>query len=346
MATRRQAIEELRASGETVKIADVAKLAGVSQTTVSRVLNEQRSLVSRTTYRKVEKVIEQLGYQPTALSRALRQGHSNLVALLLPDTQNPFYSTIADSIEVCLQQDGLNLVLCNTRENAQVQDAALRHMQSFRIRCCAMLGAVDSPGLREAAERKVPLLFINRAPPDGVVAPFVGIDNRAAGADVARFLVGKGIRSAGVIGGPTSSSASRARFEGFRDAMAALGAPIDADHIWHAELSIQAGYDLAAAILAGRDRPRAVFCANDLIAYGLHTRAVEAGLRVPEDLFLVGFDDNPLNRWLAPWLTSVHIPYQEFGPIVRSIIADGGAREPGSILLPYSIVERGAAAGS
>ena len=318
MPTRRQAIDDFRASGETVKIADVARLAGVSQTTVSRVLNEQRTLVSRATYRRVERVIEELDYQPTALGRALRQGQSNLVALFLPDTQNPFYSAIADSIEVCLQQDGLNLVLCNTREDAAVQDAALRHLLSFRVRCFVMLGAVDSPGLRDAAERKTPLLFINRFPPAGVVAPFIGIDNYAAGADIARYLVARDATDVGVISGPS----------------------IAPQNTWQSELSIKAGYDLGAAIIGRTDMPRAIFCANDLISYGLHKRATEHGIRVPENLLIVGFDDNPLNRWLAPWLVSVQVPYQEFGPIVRSIIADVGRPIADQIILPHLIVER------
>lgn len=340
MPTRRQAIDDFRASGETVKIADVARLAGVSQTTVSRVLNEQRTLVSRATYRRVERVIEELDYQPTALGRALRQGQSNLVALFLPDTQNPFYSAIADSIEVCLQQDGLNLVLCNTREDAAVQDAALRHLLSFRVRCFIMLGAVDSPGLRDAAERKTPLLFINRFPPAGVVAPFIGIDNYAAGADIARYLVARDATHVGVISGPSMSSASRSRYEGFRDTMASLGHPIAPHNTWQSELSIKAGYDLGAAIIGRTDMPRAIFCANDLISYGLHKRATEHGIRVPENLLIVGFDDNPLNRWLAPWLVSVQVPYQEFGPIVRSIIADVGRPIADQIILPHLIVER------
>ncbi|MCL4188559.1 MAG: LacI family transcriptional regulator [Rhodobacteraceae bacterium] len=340
MPTRRQAIDDLRASGGSVTIADVARLAGVSQTTVSRVLNGQRGLVSRATFRRVERVIEELDYQPTALGRALRQGQSNLVALFLPDTQNPFYSAIADSIEVCLQQDGLNLVLCNTREDAAMQDAALRQLLSFRVRCFIMLGAVDSAGLRDAAERNTPFLFINRLPPAGIAAPFIGIDNYAAGADIARYLVPRALTEVGVVSGPSRSSASRSRYEGFRDTMAALGHPIRPDNTWQSELTIKGGYDLGAAIIGRAGMPRAIFCANDLISYGLHKRATENGVRVPDDLFIVGFDDNPLNRWLAPWLVSVQVPYQEFGPIVRSIIVGSNLPAADQIILPHHIVER------
>ncbi|MDF2371952.1 MAG: LacI family DNA-binding transcriptional regulator [Rhizobiaceae bacterium] len=340
MVSQKQAIEEFLASGNSVKIADVAKLAGVSSTTVSRVLNGQNKLVSKSTYRRVERVIGALNYQPGALGRALRQGQSDLVALFMPDTQNPYYSAITDSIEVCLQQDGVSLVLCNTREQPLVQDAALQLVLSFRIRCIVMLGAVDSPGLRSAIGGSVPVLFINRAPPEGVVAPFIGIDNRAAGSDVAKHLHQKGLTRVGAIRGPLGSSASRLRFEGFRDSMADFGKPIEPNDTWLSELTIQAGYELAHEVLKDSDRPQAIFCANDLIAYGFYRRAEECGVKVPEELLLVGFDDNPLNRWLAPWLTSVSIPYERFGPVVRAMISGNEGDYAGPVLLDHRIVER------
>lgn len=340
MASQKKAIEEFLASGSPVKIADVAEMAGVSPTTVSRVLNGQRTLVSKGTYRRVERVIDALNYRPGALGRALRHGHSNLVALFVPDTQNPFYSSIADSIEICLQQDSVNLILCNTREEPEIQDSALRHVLSFQIRCVVMLGAVDSPGLRSAADGNVPILFINRAPPEGITAPFIGIDNHLAGSDVARHFIEKGVKRGGVISGPLASSASRLRFEGFRQTMAELGAPVDINFTWQTDLTIQAGYDLADAILDRDDPPEAIFCANDLIAYGFFRSAAERGIRVPEDILLVGFDDNPLNYWLAPWLTSVRIPYESFGPVVRAMISESAENSAGTVLLMHRIVER------
>src|SRR5690606_31218424 len=109
---------------------------------------------------------------------------------------------------------------------------------------------------------------------------------------------------------------------------------------WQCELSIRAGYDLGEQVVRHPERPRAIFCANDLIAYGLYNRAMENGVRVPDDLFIVGFDDNPLNRWLASWLVSVQVPYEEFGPIVRAIIAQGSRPAPDQIILPHLIVDR------
>jgi LacI family transcriptional regulator len=339
MTSTKKMIEEFLVDSIPAKIADVAKFAKVSPTTVSRVLNNERTLVSKNTFCKVERTIKALGYQPTALGRALRRGHSDLVALFVPDTLNPYYSNITDSIEVCLQQDDVNLVLCNTREEPSKQDAALQLVLSFRVRCIVMLGAVDSPGLRDALKGNVPVLFINCAPPEGTIAPFIGIDHRAAGSDVAKLLHSKGVKRVDVIRGSKFLSSTHLRFGGFQDTMAELGTPIEPGHVWQAELTGQDGYDVASKVLEGDQYPEAVFCANNLIAYGFYRYATQLGLKVPDDLLLVGFDDNPLNRWLAPWLISVSTPYEDFGPVVRALISGNKDDQGGPILLDHKIVE-------
>lgn len=323
-----------------LKLRDVALKARVSVATASRVLNGQHDVVSPKTYRRVVKLIEELGYAPATLGRALRQGQSNMVALLLPDIQNPFYSAIANSVEQALRQDDVSLVLCNTGEDPQSQDAALRQVRGFRARCVALLGAVDSPGLYDAAHQGVPLVFVNRRPPPGLNGTFIGIDNRKAGGDVARLLHAQGVRRFGVIHGPMHSSASRDRFGGFADTLQELGCKLHVGTVWDGELTIQCGWDLGVKVLAKADRLDAVFCGNDLIAYGLHRRLVEHGLRVPEDLLIVGFDDTPLNRWLAPWLTSVRVPYEAFGTTVRELLRNSEASSPREVLLEHRLIER------
>lgn len=327
-------------SGSGPKLSDVARKAKVSVATASRVLNGQRDLVSSSTYRRVRKVIDELGYAPAALGRALRRGHSNLVALLLPDIQNLFYSAIASSIEQSLQGDGISLVLCNTGDDPEAQDAALRQVLGFRARGVVLLGAMDSPGLRAAATQGVSLIYINRRPPPGLEGVFVGIDNARAGGDVARLLYEHGGRRFGMIRGPMHSSASRDRFAGFSQTLQELGCKLSASMVWSGELSIQCGWDLGAKVLAKADRLDAMFCGNDLIAYGLHRRLVDNGLRVPDDLAIVGFDDTPLNRWLAPWLSSVRVPYEEFGPTVRRLLGDSQLPAAHEVLLEHHLVER------
>lgn len=335
----RKQVDAEASAGGVLKLRDVALKAKVSAATASRVLNGRHELVSPATFRKVMKVIEELDYAPAALGRALRRGNSNMVALLLPDVQNPFYSAIANSVERCLRQDNISLVLCNTGEDPRTQDVALRQVRGFLTQAIVLLGAVDSPGLREAARQGVPLVYVNRRPPPGLPGTFVGIDNARAGEDVARLLYSQGARRFGVIRGPMHSSASRERFSGFSDTLKELGCRLKTGMVWDGELSIQCGWELGERVLAAGQLD-AVFCGNDLLAYGLRSRLVEEGVRVPGDLAIVGFDDTPLNRWLAPWLTSVRIPYEVIGQTVRDLMRNGLPATPGEIVLEHTLIER------
>lgn len=325
-----------------VRIDDVAREAGVSISTVSRVVNGVANKVSEETLERVRAVIAEMDYRPAHIGRALRTAQTQLVALLIPDTANAFYAAIANSIEAAMMGTGHSMILCNTREDPAVQDHYLNEMEAHTVRGMALLGAVDSPGLRKVARHNIPIVFVNRKPPTGIYGPFIGIDNRRAGRDIAKHFLERGFGPCGAIHGPLSSSASRERFEGYRDGLAEGGQQLNPQLVCDAELSMESGYEAAGKLLAGREKPRAIFCGNDLIAYGAFRRCREMGLAVPGDVALFGFDDNPLNEWIAPWLSTIHVPYESFGPTVLSELqrlweGKGAPRKVEQRLLPYQI---------
>jgi len=316
--------------------------------TVSRVLNDQdRGKVSATTRARVRQAIQELDYRPTQAGRALRKLASHLVGLLIPDITNAFYSAIAHSAELAFRELGYAMILCNTDEDPSLQDAYLEEMRAHLAAAVVLLGAVDTPGLRQAVDAGTLVVFLNRKAPPGLVGPFIGIDNRAAGAEVAQHFLRRGYREIGAIHGPLASSASRERFEGFCDRLAAEGVTLAPERIAAGMLTIESGYSAAERLLRGASRPRAIFCGNDLMAYGAHRRCTEVGLAVPEDVALFGFDDNPLNDWLAPWLSTVHVPYDRFGPAAAELVRDviAGRRSAGDreVLLPFRITLRASA---
>ncbi|MCB8883863.1 LacI family DNA-binding transcriptional regulator [Acidisoma cellulosilytica] len=337
-----------RMEAQTAKpagIQAVAARAGVSIATVSRVLNGISTKAGVETSARVRQAAEELGYRPAHAGRALRMRQTRLVALLMPDIANAFYSAIARSIETTLRDRDHTMILCNTGEDPDLQDFYLREMQAYHVRGVALLGAVESDGLDQALASGLPIAFVNRKPPRGG-GVFVGIDNRAAGLAVAEHFLAKGFQSCGVIHGPLHSSASRERFEGFMDRLREAGcAPLPA-HILDGGLSLEGGYREAARMLAGSHRPRAIFCGNDLVAYGLFRRCRELGLSVPQDIAIFGFDDNPLNDWTAPWLSTIHIPYDAFGAAVTDALFrlwDGTGKAGPADPLPFSIKLRGSA---
>ncbi|TAM58751.1 LacI family transcriptional regulator [bacterium] len=325
-------------------IDDVAAAAGVSIATVSRVLNGIEHKASSETRHHVLAAAARLGYRPVHAGRALRTMRSALVALFVPDTSNLFYATIADAIASHLKDSGSSMILCNTRDEAAIQDRLLEEMESHLVNGIVLLGALDSPGLRQAINNGLPIIFLNRKPPAGIAAPYIGVDNRLAGRQVAEHFLERTWSPVGAIHGPLASSASRGRYEGFRARLTRAGIRLEPRLVRGAELTIQSGYQAATAMLAQRPYPRAVFCGNDLIAYGLHERCGELGISVPEQMAIFGFDDNPLNAWLAPWLDTIRVPYDQYGATVAGALArlaeTPRRRVPRETILPHRVVIR------
>jgi LacI family transcriptional regulator len=324
-------------------IRSVAARAGVSIATVSRVLNGVANKASPNTIERVRRAAAELDYRPVSVGQALRHRQSRLVALLASNLANPAMAAIAASAEVALRQAGYVMVLCDTHDTAALQDEYLLEMRAQFVRATVLLGAVPSAKLKEFAAADEPLLFVNRRRPLGGQAAFVGIDNRRAGRDVADLFGARGIESLAVIHGDLKSSATADRIAGFRDRVKRHGARLEDGRVLTDDSAdhLDIGYRAMERLLAADKPPRGVFCTSDLIAYGAARRAREHGFAVPCDLMVVGFDDNPLNDWIAPWLTSVRVPYERYGAAIVAALQniwDGAAPQP--ILLPHQIVAR------
>jgi LacI family transcriptional regulator len=331
-------------------IATVAERAGVSIATVSRVMNGVAKKASDATAERVRAAVVELGYRPGSVGRALQARRSRLVALLVPNLANPAMAAIAASVEAALRREGLVMVLCDTHDQPAIQDEYLLEMRAQLVCATVLLGAVASPQLAAMAQDGAPLLFVNRRSPDGASRPFIGIDNDRAGRAVAAFFLSRGVAVSGVIHGDLASSATAERVAAFRDALARGGQNLADPAVGTLDVPdhMAIGYRCAATLLARRRKGRSgVFCSSDLIAYGAHRAITEAGLRVPQDVTLVGFDDNPLNDWVAPWLTSVRVPYDLFGDAVMKglyAVWSGAATE--TVLLEHRLVVRDGTAQS
>jgi LacI family transcriptional regulator len=332
--------------GSQPSIASVAARAGVSIATVSRVVNGVANKASAATTERVRRAILELGYRPISAGRDLRQRSSRIVALLTANLANPAMAAIAAAAEAALRAEGLVMVLCDTHDRPELQDEYLLAMRAQRARAMVLLGAVASPVLARMLQEREPLVFVSRRSPHGD-APFVGIDNRVAGVEVARHLVERGCRDLAVIHGNLASSATAERLAGFRAEARRLGAGPHRGAILSGAAGdhLRLGYTAMGRLLERGRRPDGLFCTSDLIAFGARRRALEAGLDAPRDLVVVGFDDSPLNDWVAPWLTSVRVPYDSFGPAIARAIA--GRPAPGAdidTILPHLLVPRGMAA--
>jgi LacI family transcriptional regulator len=332
--TRRPA---LAGATPPVSIAAVAARAGVSTATVSRVINGVANKASASTIERVRAAIEALGYRPMGAGRSLRRRQSRLVAVLAANLLNPSMAAIAAVAEVALRRAGYVMVLCDTHDLPALQDEYLLDMRAQYAYGLVLLGAVRSPQLESFVAAGERIVFVNRRNPFGGRC-HVGIDNRAAGAEVAAWLARCGHRDIALIHGRLSSSATAERVAGFRDELRRrnIGLPAghsatsrDADHL-------AIGYRGMDRLLAAPRPPRAVFCTSDLIAYGAQRRAAEAGLHPERDIAFVGFDDSPLNPWIAPWLSAVRVPYAAYGEAIVHSLSGASA----DIVLRHELVVR------
>lgn len=299
-------------------LATVAARAGVSVATVSRVVNGVANKASAETAERVQAAVRELGYRPGSVGRALRRRESRIVGVLAANLANPSMAAIASSIEWSLRGEGLVMSLCDTHERADVQDEYLREMRAQLVRAMILVGAVASPALDEARAEGAALVFVNRPDPGDPASPYVGIDNAGAGAEIAACLLDRGIRRVGVLHASLDRTAGHWRLQGLFGRLAAAGIDTAAlpcasgpglDHI-------AIGYEAMGRLLALPEPPRVVVCLSDLLAYGAFRRVGEAGARVPEDFAFFGFDDNPINPWIADWLNSVRVPSELFGPAI------------------------------
>ncbi|MCB1970785.1 MAG: LacI family DNA-binding transcriptional regulator [Geminicoccaceae bacterium] len=337
--------EEAGRSGarRQVSLTTVAERAGVSIATVSRVVNGVANKASVDTIARVRAAIDELGYRPSGAGQALRRRESRIVAVIAANLANPAMSAITASTEAALREAGYVMALCDSHDSADLQDEYLREMRAQLVSAFVLLGAVESPVLDQIMAAGETVLFVNREHPHNVPASYVGIDNRIAGRDVAEQVAAWQAKHVLVIHGPISSSATRERVNMFRKRLRSLlpDAGIDVrgsmspDHL-------NTGFELASCRLNDTGHaPDVIFCLSDLIAYGAARALREREIGVPETCRIIGFDDNPLNEWIAPWLSSVRVPYEDFGDAIVSCLKDAWAKgEVSRTFLQHRLIVR------
>ena len=326
----------MNSASPKVSIKDVARAAGVSIASVSRVMNAGSGNVSAGVRARVEKAVAELDYRPNWIGQALRSQANDTYALVVSSIENNFFSAVAWEIERGLNDRGAAMLLFHSNEDPVRQDRCLSEVASRQVAGVFLLCAVESPGL-VALRGHTPMMFINRRLASMPDVPFVGIDDRSAAVEIAGAVLRDTEGRIGVIHGPMSSTTSRARLDGFREAFSQAGRPAD---LIEAELSMESGYDCAVRLIE-KGRYAALVCGNDQIAYGTYRRCRELGIAVPGDTAIYGFDDNPLNQWLAPWLSTVSVPHLQFAQAALAGMARLNCGEvPRDAILPYDLVLR------
>ncbi|WP_255950784.1 LacI family DNA-binding transcriptional regulator [Streptomyces odontomachi] len=327
-------------------IASVAAAAGVSLTTVSHALSGKRA-VSPETRERILKAIEEQNYRPNIVARSLRSRKTHSVALLLVDIANPYYPAVARAVHDVLATEGYVSFIGNTdgeaaTERRLLEEMAARGVDGVVIQPMALTGAEA----REIVGPDLPLVLLTAETGD-VPADRVVTDDTSGLTEAVRHLVSRGMPEIGFIGGPPGAVSGPLRLAGFEAAMAAAGLEVRRQWIAHAPFTRGGGAAAATSLLHGTDRPRALLCANDLMAIGATEAVRAAGLRVPDDLAIVGFDDIETAALVTPRLTTVVNPAPAVGDAsARTILwrVENGPDAPyRRVLLPTHLVVRDSA---
>ncbi|MET9375838.1 LacI family DNA-binding transcriptional regulator [Streptomyces sp. NPDC002992] len=300
-------------TARTVSIKDVAREAGVSVGTVSNVIN-QPDRVSAETREHVQRVISRLGYVRSESARQLRAGHSRIVALLVLDMGNPFFVDIARGAERAARGAGLGVMVCNSGQSPQDEADYLSLFAEQRVRG-VLISPSDPSGatLREFRRHGIPFVLVDRVAADDDGCS-VSVDDVVGGSLAIRHLTAAGHRTLAYVSGPGHLTQVQDRRAGALAALTEAGLPPEALQEIPAErLDVAAGRDAGARLLGLAERPTAVFCANDLLALGVLQSMYAAGVRVPDDMAIVGYDDIEFAAAATVPLTSVRQPALTIG---------------------------------
>jgi LacI family transcriptional regulator len=307
------------ARAEKVTIKQVAAAAGVSIATVSRVVNGH-SDVSPETRTAVERVLREQGY-PAASRRSPAARATGLVGVTMPMVHPGYFAEILSGAAEALYENGLRAVVCPTRHSHEREASLIERLAGGDADGAILVLPEESPAeLRALAEHGFPFVVVDplATVPDGI--PVVCAAHSSGATQATQHLLGLGHRRIGVIGGPKGWVATRERLRGYHAALAGAGVLPDESLVRYANFRADGGREQAAALLDRPDRPTAVFAFNDSMAVGLMREAAARGLRVPDDLAVVGFDDTVEASVVVPALTTVRQPLAELGRTAVSVL--------------------------
>jgi len=332
-------------------IKDVAKRANVSITTVSHIINQTRYVSDELTER-VNKAMEELDYHPNSLARGLRSGKTKTIGLVIPDISNQFFAEISRKIEDKGFEHGYSVILCNTDDNPQKEKTYIDVLIAKKVEGIIFISTVvESNNLQKTLEFNIPIIVVDRDIKD-INSDIVLVDNNVGGYEATRYLIQLGHRRIACIEGPSPITPSSQRVGGYRKALQEARIPVDEDLIIAGDFRYESGNKAMRYLLNLSQPPTAVFACNDMMALGAIQAVNDHGLRIPDDISVIGFDNIPFSQTVYPTLTTMAQPIYEMAGLAVDLLIDriklqrqrnrGEVQKPGfkRIILETKLVKR------
>ncbi len=294
-------------------IKDVARLAGVSTTTVSHVINKTR-FVAEATQEKVMQAVQDLNYSPSAVARSLKCNSTRSIGMLVTQSTNPFFSEVIDGVESYCYRQGYTLILCNTGGIYEKQRDYIRMLSEKRVDGILVMCSDLTEELLAMLDSysDIPKVIMDWGPQSSQADKI--IDNSEEGGYLAtKYLINNGHKDIACLSGHFNKAACQERILGFRRAMAEHNYPVVEDWILEGNFECDTAVLAADKIIAMDHKPSAIFCFNDTMALGLMSRLQQRGVRVPEDMSVIGYDNIEISEYFSPPLTTVHQPKRRVG---------------------------------
>jgi LacI family transcriptional regulator len=326
-------------------MADVAREAGVSLMTVSRVLNKKGD-VSADTRQHVLKIVKRMDYRPSGVARGLATQHTGTLGLVMPDVANPFFAGVARGAEDQAYSEGYNVLLCNTNEDPQREVAILQSLEEKRVDGLVLCSSrLDERLLHPLLEHHPAAVLVNRRL-EGNGVGVVMVDDEVGSRTITELLLQAGHQAIGFLAGPAASYSGQQRAKGYRAAMVAAGLPYNPIWVRNCSAFVEGGVTATRELLIAYPALTALVCYNDLVAVGALHACAELGRRIPQDLAVAGFDDIPLVDRITPPLTTCHVPRYDLGARAMRLLLDrisGCAAECQEVVLPVELIVRASA---
>lgn len=326
---------------ENLSIKEIAKLAGTSVATVSRVIN-QNGRFSKETEKRVREVIEKYNYRPNELARSLRIDRAQVVGVIVPDITNEFFSHIARKIEADLFKQGYMAIICDTDEDVGVEKQYIEMLRAMRV------GGIIYVSGDEKTEliRDIPAVYVDRKPEfveEGQEFCFIGGNNYQGGYLAAERLIRAGRKCIAIVIHTKMSDHRNKRYSGYQQALRDYGIPFSEELVYEVEdVDMEQGYQVSKKIWDGAAEVDGIFYSSDILAIGALQYFHEQGIKVPEKVSIVGIDDIPLSARVTPTLTTVRQDYLKYGSLAADAVMKmmRGEQEKTTYILNMELIER------
>ena len=303
-------------------IMDVAKLAKVSKTSVSRYLNGQNvGHMSEETKERIIAAIKELDYQPNSIARSLKQKSTKVIGLVVNDMSNLFFLEIIRGIEMELKNSGYNLLVCNSDTNVEMELQCLKMLEKRQIDGVILIGMNMPVSHIEKIRTEFPIVLMERDP-GKTNLDSVQIDNKVGAYEAVKHLIERGHHRIAHITGPFISTMAMEIKESYEECLKDYGIEVWPQFIVSGNYKLESGYAGMQALMALREKPTAVFCANDYMAMGALRFLMEHNYKVPQDVALVGYDDIMVSKMVTPSLTTVRQPVWELAGVATRLLLE------------------------